>query len=509
MGNNPSEKTASNERGRLALKAGVWYLVSIFVIRGLTFLTTPIFTRLLTKDQYGVVRVYESWLDMLLPVFGLCIYQSMSRAKLDFEGEYYEYHSSVQALIMVFCGILAALLLIFRSTFESLLSMNTVMLVTMLCFMPMHSAVAAYQNREKQLLHYRSNVLVMALSAIPATLISIGAVWFFKTGTDADLVNVRIISFYAPQITVGAVLAVSVFIQGRFTVKLSHWRYALRFSLPLIPHLLAMYVLAQCDRLMIKQLCGDDLAAVFSLAVSLQYVLSLMIDAVEGSWVPWLFEKLAERDADAAENRKAHNADIKKPFNTMMLAACGLALLLALAAPELIAVLGGEPYAEARYIVAPLLLSSLFAFLSRLYVSIEKYNKRTLLTAVSTVIVAAVNIPLNYIFIKKYGYIAAAYTTAFCYMLLMLIHAAAVRLLIKEDCIRLSVPLGMVLCCGACFALIMPLYGAAWGAALRYSLAALLLAAAYLIFRRQINDAVAGFIKNISSKSAKKTSEPR
>ena len=230
LNNKPAMST-----GRLAFKAGAWYVVSQFVIRGLTLLTTPIFTRLLSKAEYGVVRVYESWMDMLLPVFGLCIYQSMARAKLDYENDYYEYHSSVQALILIFCALLAALLLIFRGVSEKVLSMNGLMLGIMLCFMPMNSAVATYQNREKQLLHYRSNVISMALCAIPATLISILAVWYFKTHTDASLSDVRIASFYLPQIIVGVVISVMVFVRGRFTVKLSHWKYALKFSLPLIP----------------------------------------------------------------------------------------------------------------------------------------------------------------------------------------------------------------------------------------------------------------------------------
>ena len=489
--------------GRLALKAGAWYLISQLAIRGLTFLTTPIFTRLLSPDQYGVVRVYESWLDMLLPVFSLCIYQSMSRAKLDYEGEYYEYHSSVQTLVLLFCGALAALTLIFRPAAESLLSMNTLMLVVMLCFLPMNSAVITYQNREKQLMRYKSNVLVMALCAIPSTIVSIAAVWYFKKHTGADLADVRILSFYAPQITVGAVLCVLVFIKGRFTVKTDHWKYALKFSLPLIPHLLSMYVLSQCDKLMIKSMCGDSYAAVFSLAVTLQYVLYVAIDAIEGAWVPWLFERLKERDADVPEARAQHIRTVERPFMLMCFAGCGLALIIVLAAPELIAVLGGAPYAEARYIVAPLLISSLFAFVSRLYVSIEKYNKRTLLTAVCTMLVAAVNVPLNYIFIKLYGYIAAAYTTAFCYMLLLLIHAAVVRLLIKEDCFKLLLPLGAILACAAVFVLIMLLYGVRFGAIIRYALIAVMLLSAYLKFRKQINAAVTGYVKNISSKSSK------
>lgn len=504
-----SQKPAETTLGRVALKAGAWYLISQIIIRGLTFLTTPIFTRLLSTDQYGVVRVYESWIDMLLPVFGLCIYQSMSRAKLDYEDEYYQYHSSVQALVFLFCGILAAVLLTFRKTAEYLLSMNTVMLVTLLCYMPMLSAVVTYQNREKQLMRYKSNVLIMALCAVPATLLSIAAVWYFKAHSAADLANVRIVSFYAPQILVGLVVSALVFIRGGFTVKLSHWRYALKFSFPLIPHLLSMYVLSQCDKLMIKSMCGDTYAAIFSLAVTLQYVLYIIIDAIEGSWVPWLFEKLAARDSDDPSRRGAYNKAIAKPFTAMMLGAAALSLIIELASPELIALLGGPPYAEARYIVAPLLMNTLFAFGSRLYVSIEKYNKKTLLTAVCTMIVAAVNIPLNYIFIKKYGYIAAAYTTAFCYMLLLLIHAAVVRLLIKENCIHLPLPLGVTLCCGALFGLIMLLYGVKGGVIIRYGLIVLILGAGCCIFRRQIAAFLTAKFKNISSKSTKNGANTR
>lgn len=490
---------AGRSTGRLALKAGAWYVVSQLIIRGLTFLTTPIFTRLLSTDEYGVVRVYETWMDMLLPVFGLCIYQSMSRAKLDFEKDYYEYHSSVQALILLFCAVLAALLMIFRGAAGRVLSMNVLMMGVMLCFMPMNSAIATYQNREKQLLHYRSNVVVMALVAVPATLISIAAVWYFKKhAPGASLSDVRIVSFYLPQIIVGLVITIMVFVRGRFTVKLSHWAYALKFSLPLIPHLLSMYVLSQCDRLMIKSMCGDTKAAIFSLAVTLQYVLYVVIDAVEGSWLPWLFEKLNERDNGDPALAKARSREIEKPFIVMMAAACGLALMLQLAAPELIAVLGGEPYADARYIIAPLLMSSLFAFGSRLFVSIEKYNKKTLLTALCTMLVAAVNVPLNYIFIKRCGYIAAAYTTAFCYMLLLLIHAGFVRLLIKEDCMKLYKPYGMILACGALLGLVMLLYSWKYGFIVRY--AAIAAALAFVIIR--YHGVIISFIKNKTGRTA-------
>ena len=82
----------------LALKAGIFYIVGQLFIRGLTFLTTPIYTRLLSTAQYGEIRIYESWLLIMVPVMSLCLFRSVDRAKYDMGEKYNEYVSSVQTL---------------------------------------------------------------------------------------------------------------------------------------------------------------------------------------------------------------------------------------------------------------------------------------------------------------------------------------------------------------------------------------------------------------------------
>ena len=66
---------------QLALKAGIFYIVGQLFIRGITFLTTPVYTRLLSAAQYGEIRVYESWLLIMVPVMSLCLFRSVDRAK--------------------------------------------------------------------------------------------------------------------------------------------------------------------------------------------------------------------------------------------------------------------------------------------------------------------------------------------------------------------------------------------------------------------------------------------
>ena len=61
--NNENEKKQSVS-GR-ALKSGVWYTFCNFLLKSLGFLTTPIFARLLTKEEYGNFTNYQSWLSVV------------------------------------------------------------------------------------------------------------------------------------------------------------------------------------------------------------------------------------------------------------------------------------------------------------------------------------------------------------------------------------------------------------------------------------------------------------
>ncbi len=48
-----------------ALKSGIWYIIANFLTAASSFLTTPIFTRLMTQEQYGMYNNFTSWQSIL------------------------------------------------------------------------------------------------------------------------------------------------------------------------------------------------------------------------------------------------------------------------------------------------------------------------------------------------------------------------------------------------------------------------------------------------------------
>ena len=74
------------------------------------------------------------------------------------------------------------------------------------------------------------------------------------------------------------------------------------------------------------------------------------------------------------------------------------------------------------YCAIPVVAGGFFSSIYNVPCQAEYYHEKTKIIAVSTASAAVLNIVLNAIFIMKYGYIAAAYTTLFTYFAYYTIH---------------------------------------------------------------------------------------
>ena len=105
---------------------------------------------------------------------------------------------------------------------------------------------------------------------------------------------------------------------------------------------------------------------------------------------------------------------------------------MVLVAPEIIWVLGGDRYTEGAWIIAPIAASIFFRFLYSLYANIEFYYEENYFIMFASVICALLNIVLNYIFIKKIGYLAAGFTTLVCFAFYSVSHFVFSQKVLKK-----------------------------------------------------------------------------
>ena len=55
-----ADATKDASLNRRAFKAGIFYIACQLFVRGITFLMTPVFTRLLSQEQYNQYKIFES-----------------------------------------------------------------------------------------------------------------------------------------------------------------------------------------------------------------------------------------------------------------------------------------------------------------------------------------------------------------------------------------------------------------------------------------------------------------
>ncbi len=408
--NKELSKSALN---RKAFIAGIFYIITQLVVRGITFFVTPFYTRIVSTSQYGDIGAYESWLLIIVPVMSLCLFRSIETAKFDFPDKFEEYISAVQTLsyISIF-ACFTVITLFFKNKFMEFCGMNQLMYIFTILYTFAYTSTLYFQRREKQLMRYKHSTIVTAISMIPATLLSLLLIYLGSiNGYKDKLVDLRIIGFYTPQIIVGIFVAIIMWKSGKLLIKKEYWKYALAFSVPLIPEMISIQIMNHSDKIMINKMVDAHSAGLFFLATTVSFIIWIIEDSVWNAWLPWLYEKISRGETE----------EIESPWLKMVYIFGYISWLLVALAPEIVYILGGKKYAEAIYLIAPMVTGVLFRFFSYCYTAVQNYHKKTKFVAFGTIVAMIVNVILNYIFIKIFGGIAAAYTTLISYFILFIL----------------------------------------------------------------------------------------
>ena len=163
---------------------------------------------------------------------------------------------------------------------------------------------------------------------------------------------------------------------------------------------------------MITKICGETDTALYSLAYNVAMIITLLLTSLNGAFSPWLGEKLAMKDYLTIRK-------ISKRYTMLFIY---FAIGIMLFAPEILLILGGKKYIEAKWLMIPIAMGCICQFIYTLFVNVEQFEKKTVGMAYASISAAVLNLVLNAWLIPKYGYVAAAYTTLIGYLWLLLVH---------------------------------------------------------------------------------------
>ena len=118
----------------IELKASVAYTVCNVLVNSVAIITIPLFTRLLTTEQYGQFSIYQSWLSIMTIFLSLNLpYGSFNTAMVKFENDRDRYISSVEVICITLSALFMMIYLPFSSIWNRLFELPTYLMVLM-CF---------------------------------------------------------------------------------------------------------------------------------------------------------------------------------------------------------------------------------------------------------------------------------------------------------------------------------------------------------------------------------------
>lgn len=394
----------------------IYNFIGTVIRSGITFLTMPLFTRLLGSEQFGKYSVYVSWLNILVCFMGLSVYSSLGTGLYRYGSDYPRFRTSVLWEGTLIGLALAALLSVFSGALSAALGFPGFLIVVMsleaFAQFLLNFADSAWTYEKKAFHNMILSVSVLATT----TLLSVALLLLW--GQAGELYYARVIGTALPQIATAAVLWVFFRKGGALEYNAEYWKYGLHFGIPIVFHLLSHQVLVQSDRIMMRQFSvPDSEIGIYSFFYTFTSVLSAVLAALNKAWCPVLYDLLDRGDTARLNEKIGHYVRL---FSVLT---CGFLLL----SNEVAELFSSEEYWSGKPLTPILAMVVFCTFVYQFSVNYEFYRRKPQIAAIGTVSAALVNVALNFILIPAYGIYGAAAATLASYLALAAMHTVIVK----------------------------------------------------------------------------------
>ncbi len=406
-----------NIRSKSVNSQFIYNFLGTVVSSGVSFLTMPIFTRLLGATQYGNFSVYSSWVSIFTCFMGLSVYSSIGTGRLKFKEDYYSFRSSVLIEGSFFGVALVALALlgygVIRKINDLPLIIYALILIEAFAAFVMTYVTTCWTHEKEGAKHFFIGLIKVVLT----TALSLLFLFNWKPNL-GELYYGRVFGMAFPQIFLAICMWVSIIKKKPIGYRKEYWLYGLSFGLPMIFHTLSHQVLTQSDRIMMESMGTNGVEiGIYSFFYSFTSILLTLRMALNNAWAPFYYDDLDRKEYEKL-NKKIFN------FCQVFVVLCGGFLMLS---REVVKIFANDEYWAGMNILPVFVVMIYSIFTYQFYVNFEFYNAKPKIIATGTCATALANIVLNAILIPRYGMYGAAVASLLSYSILAMAHFAIVH----------------------------------------------------------------------------------
>ncbi len=378
------------------------YLVPVIISSLIPFLTLPVFTRILKKEDYGVLALAQIYAVFVsgLANFGLIT---------SYERNFFQYRDKKKAsellystLIFVITSFLifGFLTYLFKNSISRLIigtSQHSNLLFLAFCAAGFASIKTYYLTYFKNVEDAKSFTRYTISESLIGVSLSLFLVVYLRIG-----VNGIVLGQLLAGLTVFSVLTIKFLKLFPVSYNWQVLKNSLKLSYPLTPRIFLGVIGNQFDKYMIGLMATVGGVGIYSIGQRISYVVFTYMTAIQNVYAPQVYRRMFNKEEKGEDSIGSYLT----PFAYLSII---IALMISLFSEEIISILTPKSFHGAIDIVIILSMFYGSMFFGKQPQLI--FAKKTHITSLLSIVVLALNIGLNIPFIIKWGAIGAAWAT--------------------------------------------------------------------------------------------------
>ena len=392
-------------RGKQLVKNTIILAFGSILPKLLAIISLPIVTGNLTKLEYGIYDLIGVIESLILPCITLQIPLAAFRYLVDYRNKELEISMIISStfffsVIVSIPSFLAGMLFLKEYDDYKIL---ICLIVFLYLFVNVFQQFVRGLNDNK--CYSKSTILYSCINVIFLVLL----VKKLELGLYGALLSILI--SYLVQITF-------LLLEGKIyryvlikNVSFSKIREMIKYSTPLVPNSISIWLMNLSDRIILSLFCGLEVSAVYAIANKIPSLFNVAQSTFTMAW---------QENASMVSSDNDVSDYYKEVFDTSLRLMIGIMAILISTSPFLFRILIKGTY-EAAYNQIPILLVASFfagvsAFMGGIYVACKKTKK----IGISTMISAFINVLINLLLVKHIGIYAASISTLVSYVILVI-----------------------------------------------------------------------------------------
>lgn len=384
------------------------FAISSFGSKILTILILPLYSFVLSTSEFGVVDIYLTTLNLILPIISLSIFDAIFRFVIDAESserklQYFE----TGITFSIICTLLSAIVLLSILFFIKNQTVNILLLWVSLVAQIFISCFQQFIRAIDKVAIYSVSSVLYTISYLMCNVILL---YFFKSGVSGYLASYVIAAFIT---CVYLFVSVRPHINrlGKFKLSLKNLKKMLCYCTPLIPNSILLWVMNAIDRWFILYYYGTESNGLYAFACKIPTILSMITSVFFQAWQLSAIDETKERESSMSG----------QVYSALTITCYIIATLTLVLTRPMLMLFTDQSYWMAVEYIPFLLLGVIFQTYSSFYGTIYIAYKKTGAVLITSAIGALANVLGNAILIPYYGVQAACFTTMVSYLIVWII----------------------------------------------------------------------------------------